>query len=79
MVLMMPLMMEPSAMQRADLLDRLMMPLAHWLMGVRRGCYAIDPARAAWTLLVLTTPVLFWSGRQFFKGAYSGLLHARRT
>jgi hypothetical protein len=27
---MMPLMMEPSAMQRADLLDRLMMPLAHW-------------------------------------------------
>jgi P-type Cu+ transporter len=75
MIGMMPLMMEPSAMQRADLLDRLMMPAAHWLMGVTPWLFAIPPETLRWTLLLLTTPVLFWSGRHFFRGAYSGLLH----
>jgi P-type Cu+ transporter len=76
MIVMMPLMMEPSAMQRADLFDRLMMPLAHWLMDVAPWLFTFSPATLRWTLLVLTTPVLFWSGRHFFKGAYSGFLHA---
>jgi P-type Cu+ transporter len=75
MVLMMPLMMESSAMQRADVLDRLMMPLAHWVEGVAPWLFAIPVGMLRWTLLVLTTPVLLWSGRQFFRGAYSGLLH----
>jgi P-type Cu+ transporter len=75
MVVMMPLMMEPTAMQRADLLDRLMMPAAHWLMGVAPWLFRIEAGVLRWTLLVLTTPVLFWSGRHFFRGAYSGLLH----
>jgi P-type Cu+ transporter len=76
MVLMMPLMMEPSAMHGADLLDRMMMPAAHWLMERLPWLYALDPSVVRWALLVLTTPVLLWSGRHFFKGAYSGLLHA---
>jgi P-type Cu+ transporter len=75
MVLMMPLMMEPAAMQRLDLLDRLMMPLAHRLMEVAPWLFAVPAAVLRWTLLLLTTPVLLWSGRHFFRGAYSGLLH----
>jgi P-type Cu+ transporter len=75
MVLMMPLMTEPSAMHQADLLDRLMMPLAHWLMGAAPWLYVLPASVLRWTLLVLTTPVLFWSGRHFFRGAYSGFLH----
>jgi P-type Cu+ transporter len=75
MVLMMPLMMEPTAMQRADLLDRLMMPLAHWLMDATPWLFSHPPSAIRWLLLVLTTPVLVWSGRNFFRGAYSGLLH----
>jgi P-type Cu+ transporter len=75
MIVMMPLMMEPTAMQRADLFDRLMMPAAHWLMDVQPWLFRIDAGALRWTLLVLTTPVLLWSGRHFFRGAYSGLLH----
>jgi P-type Cu+ transporter len=75
MILMMPLMMEPTAMQRADVLDRLMMPLAHWLQGVAPWLFGFSPGALRWVLLVVTTPVLLWSGRQFFRGAYSGLLH----
>jgi P-type Cu+ transporter len=76
MVLMMPLMMEPSSTHGADLLDRLMMPAAHWLMGVFPWLFTIPADVLRWTLLALTTPVLFWSGRHFFRGAYSGFLHA---
>jgi P-type Cu+ transporter len=76
MILMMPLMMEPGAMQQADLLDRLMMPVAHWMMDVMPWLFRISPDVLRWTLLVLTTPVIAWSGRHFFKGAWSGLLHA---
>ena len=75
MVLSMPLMMEPSAMQRADLLDRLMMPLAHWTLGVLPFLGTLSAGAVRWLLLVITTPVLIWSGRHFFRGAYSGLLH----
>ncbi|HEX6307378.1 MAG TPA: copper-translocating P-type ATPase [Longimicrobiales bacterium] len=75
MVLSMPLMMEPSAMQRADLLDRVMMPLAHWTLDVFPFLGSISATALRWLLLLITTPVLFWSGRHFFRGAYSGLLH----
>lgn len=75
MVLSMPLMMEPSAMQRVDLLDRLMMPLVHATLAAFPVLATIDPSVLRWTLLVLTTPVLLWSGRHFFRSAYSGLLH----
>jgi Cu+-exporting ATPase len=75
MILSMPLMMEPSAMQRADLLDRLMMPLAHWTLAVLPFLGSLSGSAVRWLLLAITTPVLFWSGRHFFRGAYSGLLH----
>ena len=75
MILSMPLMMEPSAMQRADLLDRVMMPLAHWTLAAFPPLAALSANMLRWLLLIITTPVLLWSGRHFFRGAYSGLLH----
>ena len=75
MILSMPLMMEPSAMQRADLLDRVMMPLAHWTLAAFPPLGSLSANVLRWLLLVITTPVLLWSGRHFFRGAYSGLLH----
>ena len=75
MVLSMPLMMEPSAMQRADLLDRIMMPLAHWTLDVFPFLGSLGAGTLRWVLLGITTPVLLWSGRHFFRGAYSGMLH----
>ncbi|HEX2168249.1 MAG TPA: heavy metal translocating P-type ATPase, partial [Longimicrobiales bacterium] len=75
MILSMPLMMEPSAMQRADLLDRVMMPLAHWTLDLFPFLGSVSADMLRWLLLVITTPVLLWSGRHFFRGAYSGLLH----
>ncbi|MGH7464555.1 MAG: cation transporter, partial [Longimicrobiales bacterium] len=75
MIMSMPLMMEPSAMQRVDLLDRLMMPLAHWTLGVFPFLGSLSANALRWLLLAITTPVLLWSGRHFFRGAYSGLLH----
>jgi Cu+-exporting ATPase len=75
MVLSMPLMNEPSAMQQADLLDRLMMPLVHWTMSAIPFLGSLSANALRWLLLVITTPVLIWSGRHFFRGAYSGLLH----
>jgi P-type Cu+ transporter len=75
MILSMPLMMEPSAMQRADLLDRVMMPVAHWTLAAFPPLATLSANTLRWLLLVITTPVLLWSGRHFFRGAYSGLLH----
>ncbi|HSJ31551.1 MAG TPA: copper-translocating P-type ATPase [Longimicrobiales bacterium] len=75
MILSMPLMMEPSAMQRADLLDRVMMPLAHWTLAAFPPLASLSANTLRWLLLIITTPVLLWSGRHFFRGAYSGLLH----
>src|SRR5690606_33076426 len=75
MVLSMPLMLEPSAMQRADLLDRVMMPVAHWTVSVFPVLGGMSADVLRWVLLVITLPVLLWSGRHFFRGAYSGLLH----
>jgi Cu+-exporting ATPase len=58
-----------------DLFERLMMPLAE--AGLRALPWLADFSHGAirWALLVMTTPVLLWSGRPFFRGAYSGLLH----
>jgi P-type Cu+ transporter len=70
----MPLMMRDMGLQ-ADLFHRLMMPLSHGLERVFPWLYAVDTQVLAWALLALTTPVVFWAGRQFYKGAWSGLLH----
>ncbi|MEJ2503314.1 MAG: heavy metal translocating P-type ATPase, partial [Gemmatimonadota bacterium] len=70
----MPLMGGASA-ATPDLFHRLMMPVNDLLSAVFPWLYSADPALLKWTLLVLTTPVVFWAGRQFYRGAWSGLLH----
>jgi P-type Cu+ transporter len=70
----MPLMVGDMGMQ-ADLFHRLMMPLGHALERVFPWLYALDRGVLTVALFVLTTPVVFWAGRQFYKGAWSGLLH----
>jgi P-type Cu+ transporter len=75
MALSMPLMLDPHAMHGADLLDRLMMPLANGVLAALPWLAELSASTLRWMLLAITTPVLFWSGRQFFRGAYSGLLH----
>ena len=70
----MPLMMGGS-MAEADLFGRMMMPLAMAFERAMPWLYRIDPGALRWVLLLLTLPVLVWSGRSFFRGAWSGLLH----
>ncbi|MBW3551929.1 MAG: heavy metal translocating P-type ATPase [Gemmatimonadetes bacterium] len=71
----MPLMARDSAAMSSDLFHRFMMPVNEALRGIFPWLYAVDPSVLAWTLLVLSTPVVFWAGRQFYRGAWSGLLH----
>lgn len=75
MVLSLPLMAVETAATEADLFQRLMRPLSSGLEFVLPWLYTINPQLLKWTLLVLTTPVVFWAGRQFYRGAWSGLLH----
>jgi Cu+-exporting ATPase len=72
MVLSMPLMMAGGA--PADLFERAMMPLAHALIGLVPLLGEVSPGVLRWTLLAVTLPVLLWSGRGFFRGAWSGVL-----
>ena len=71
----MPLMGGDSAAVQNDLFHRLMAPINDALRSVLPWLYTVDPTVLIWALLVLTTPVVFWAGRQFYKGAWSGLLH----
>jgi P-type Cu+ transporter len=75
MIASMPLMVRDMGAGQDDLFHRMMMPLSHALEGLMPWLYAIDPQILAWILFVLTTPVVFWAGRRFYKGAWSGLLH----
>ncbi len=58
-----------------DLFDRLMVPLAEGARLLVPWLFTIPDGVLRWLLLLVTTPVLLWSGRPFFRGAYSGLLH----
>ncbi|MFO7894643.1 MAG: heavy metal translocating P-type ATPase [Longimicrobiales bacterium] len=71
----MPLMGGDSPAVQNDLFHRLMMPINEALRSVMPWLYTIDPVILTWSLLALTLPVVFWAGRQFYKGAWSGLLH----
>jgi Cu+-exporting ATPase len=74
MVASMPLM-GSEALRGADLLARLVMPLDAPL---RRGLpwlYALDPQTLKVALFVLTLPVVLWSGRVFYLGAWRGFQH----
>ena len=75
MLVSMPLMARDTAVMRDDLFHRLMMPINGVLESALPWLYAADPRLLAWSLLLLTLPVMFWAGRQFYRGAWSGLLH----
>jgi Cu+-exporting ATPase len=58
-----------------DLLGRLLMPGAIALRDAVMGRVPLDLRWVKWGLAALTLPVLVWSGRQFFLGAWSGFRH----
>jgi Cu+-exporting ATPase len=61
-----------------DLVARLMAPFNRLLQGLLPGLYdfaAREPQQLKLVMLVLSVPVLLWSGRLFFVGAWSGLKH----
>ncbi|MGE5762302.1 MAG: heavy metal translocating P-type ATPase [Gemmatimonadota bacterium] len=63
---------------RVDLLGRLLMPLAmrlRQMAGAAGEGWLSHPTRIKLVLFALTLPVLFWSGRRFYKGAWSGVRH----
>jgi Cu+-exporting ATPase len=62
--------------KHVDLLGRLLMPLALRLRDATAAAgLTVDPAGLKLALGALSVPVLFWSGRQFYRGAWSGLRH----
>ncbi len=66
----------PTSFKNVDLLGRLLMPLAMRLRdAAARAQLELDGARLKLILGALTLPVLLWSGRQFFRGAWSGFRH----
>ena len=75
MVLSMPLMRHGTLHGPSDVLDRLMQPLSEQMVRWIPALGAPSPALLRWSLLYLTLPVLLWSGRSFYRAAWSGLLH----
>ena len=53
----------------------MMTSLSPWLRGVMPWLYAIDPRVLGFTLLVLTTFVMAWAGRQFYTRAWASVRH----
>ncbi len=73
----MPLMVRAGAKEH-DLVTRLLGPLSDVMRGLLPALYELagrNPELIKFAMLVLTLPVLLWSGRQFFVGAWSGLKH----
>ncbi|HUH13705.1 MAG TPA: heavy metal translocating P-type ATPase [Longimicrobiales bacterium] len=75
MLLSMPLMEMTTAAGSANLFHRILMPLEDALRAAVPWLYTLDHGLLRWTLLALTLPVMAWSGRQFYRGAWSGFLH----
>jgi Cu+-exporting ATPase len=67
---------ENGTLKQVDLMGRLLMPLAialrDWVSG--QGL-AMNLDWVKWGLAVITLPVVVWSGRQFYKGTWSGFRH----
>ena len=73
----MPLM-GSMATKEHDLVARIVAPFDRLLGGVMPWLYefaAREPDRLKLAMLALSLPVLLWSGRQFFVGAWSGVKH----
>ncbi len=73
MVLALPLMGSGAA--PADLFERLMEPVAAAARVAAPWLFAVPAGVLRWSLLAMTTPVVAWAGRRFYRGAWSGLLH----
>src|SRR2546425_6829103 len=58
-----------------DVLGRLLTPLAARLDATLGGRLALDPRWLKVGLALLTLPVMVWSGRQFYRGAWTGFRH----
>ena len=58
-----------------DLLGRLLLPLALRIEETVPAVSAINPSWIKLVLAALTLPVVAWSGRQFYRGTWSGLKH----
>ena len=58
-----------------DLWARVMAPVDTPLRALLPDLYVLDATVLKLGLLILTLPVLLWSGRQFFVGAWRGLQH----
>ena len=67
---------EHGTMKQVDIMGRLLMPLAvtvrDWIGG--RG-WVLNLDWVKWGLALVTLPVVAWSGRQFYKGTWSGFRH----
>ncbi len=65
-----------ETMKQVDLLGRLLMPAAvslrDWVAG--QG-WVLDLGWIKWGLAIIALPVIVWSGRQFYKGTWSGFRH----
>ena len=64
-----------DAFKSLDVLGALLMPAALALRDVVKPIWEYDPDGLKWLLAALTVPVLVWSGRQFYLGAWSGFKH----
>src|SRR5437868_1645135 len=64
-----------ATLRSVDLLGRLLLPLALRVQEALPAVSAIDPYWIKLTLAALTLPVVVWSGRQFYRGTWSGLKH----
>ncbi|PYP72434.1 MAG: heavy metal translocating P-type ATPase [Gemmatimonadetes bacterium] len=64
-----------SLLGQVDVLGRLLMPLGMKLRDAFGGEGAVDPEWVKRGLGLLTLPVVVWSGRQFYRGAWSGFRH----
>ncbi len=64
-----------SLLGQVDVLGRLLMPLGMRLRDAFGGEGAVDPEWVKRGLALLTLPVVAWSGRQFYRGAWSGFRH----
>jgi P-type Cu+ transporter len=67
---------ESGTMKQVDLMGRLLMPVAVTLRDwVAAQGWILDLDWIKWGLALVTVPVVVWSGRQFYKGTWSGFRH----
>jgi len=64
-----------AAQGAADPLMHLMAPVAHAMHGAFPALFAVPAEVWRWTLLALTTPLVFWAGRHFYVRAWAAARH----